>query len=62
MTVTANNRRCRSPHGAERNAGTALPDFAALHPGYKSFFALLALMMVAVLADRHPPGLPDEMQ
>jgi hypothetical protein len=37
------------------------PD-SALHPGYKSFFALPALMMVAVLADRHPPGLPDEMQ
>jgi hypothetical protein len=24
----------RSPHGAQRNAGTAAPDFAALHPGY----------------------------
>jgi hypothetical protein len=23
-----------SPHGAQRNAGTAVPDYAALHPGY----------------------------
>ena len=23
-----------SPHGAQRNAGRAAPDFAALHPGY----------------------------
>src|SRR5690349_6479037 len=24
----------RSPHGAKRNAGKAVPDFASLHPGY----------------------------
>jgi len=39
-------RRCcwklRSPHGAKRNAGSAvtsarpLPDFASLHPGYEA--------------------------
>src|SRR5689334_17150506 len=25
----------RSPHGAQRNAGPADPDFASLHPGYE---------------------------
>src|SRR5262249_11631601 len=38
----------RSPHGARRNAGTPLPDFAALHPGYKLAAALiLAVPIVA---------------
>jgi hypothetical protein len=26
----------RSPHGAQRNAGAAFPDFAPLHPGYNA--------------------------
>jgi hypothetical protein len=25
----------RSPHGAQRNAGTPVPDYAVLHPGYE---------------------------
>src|SRR5260370_464655 len=29
-------RPIRSPHGAKRNAGSPLPDFASLHPGYKA--------------------------
>src|SRR5262249_19766147 len=31
----------RSPHGAERNAGTVAPDCASLHPGYDELRRLL---------------------
>jgi hypothetical protein len=47
----------RSPDGAQRNPGTAvkiampLPDFAALHPGYKSAPSLIEPKPVL------PPGL-----
>src|SRR5262249_6468951 len=34
FSMRVGGRKGRSPHGAKRNAGTAIPDFASLHPGY----------------------------
>src|SRR5689334_8135188 len=35
MRWPADDLRICSPHGAQRNAGTAVPDFASLHLGYE---------------------------
>src|SRR6266568_7134197 len=44
----------RSPHGAQRNAGSAVPDFAALHPGYSSLFAHPHQKLAEILALQQP--------
>src|SRR5439155_25516416 len=44
----------RSPHGAQRNAGSAVPDFAALHPGYSSRFAHPHQKLAEILALQQP--------
>src|SRR5207247_6633626 len=44
----------RNPHGAQRNAGSAVPDFAALHPGYSSLFAHLHQKLAEILALQQP--------
>ena len=45
----------RSPDGAKRNPGTnamPIPDFASLHPGYRSFFTELRTDTLAEPLDR----------
>src|SRR2546429_4169908 len=44
----------RSPHGAQRNAGAAVPDFAALHAGYGSLLAHPHQKLAEILALQQP--------